>query len=124
MIITFNVETMRLGPHCIVGEPRSGGITEVTVPVRGRAWTYTEASSQAKARLPFYLRPICHLSNTCSDGTMVLAHKTSWVCHRWTLTPGLSMALADHEVPCLTAHPLAFPTGSDSLGPYPGAQVR
>lgn len=99
------------GRQCTVGEPRPGGITQGTVPVRGGAWTYTKASSQARARLPFCLRPTCHLSNTCPDGTMVLAHT-------WTLA--LSW-------PWLTMKPLApQPTHwpSPQATPWSPGQVR
>lgn len=105
MIITFNVETMRLGPLL-----HSGGANAwrdcpgPMVPVRGRAWTCTEAS-QARARPPFCLRPVCHLRSTYPDGTMVLAKPDPW------------SSLVDHEVP----HPLDFPTGPDFLVPHPGA---
>lgn len=55
----------------------------------------------------------------------MLADQTPWVFHTWMLTMAcLSIALADHEAPRPPAHPLAFPTGSDSLGPHLGAQVR
>lgn len=90
--------------------PRHGGGGEVWrdrpghTPGRGGAWTCTEAS-QARARPPFCLRPVCHLSNTRSDGTMVLADQTPWVFHTWMLTMAcLSIALADHEAPPPPVH--------------------
>lgn len=88
-------------PYCTVGESLPGGTDQATVPVRGRAWTCTEA---------FLLTEACLSSWTCPDGTMVLAKPDPW------------SSLADHEVPS----PTRLSHRSRLLGttPWSSGQVR
>ena len=83
-------------PYCTVGESLPGGTDQATVPVRGRAWTCTEAFLLTEACLSSWTCPWCWPNQT---------HGHPWLTMK-------------------SPHPLDFPTGPDFSAPHPGALVR